>query len=292
MWRFGLVALMLGAVLASSCTLLNKAPVISSLEAEKDCLCATESCEIRAVAYDPDGDELSYQWRATGGNISGQGATAIWTAPDNSDTYTITVEVTDGRGGRSEMQLSLGVVPNTPPAVESLAAKRARVNRAEFIVIECLASDADGDSLIYTWAATGGTFYGSGPITAWESPLTLGAYTITVEVSDGRGGEASAQLTMEVTVNHSPVIESLTAEQMLVVFGNSTTVTCVASDPDGDKITYLWTAADGEISGEGPEVIWTAPDKCGEYVTITVSVIDDRGGETSGELDIRVRKPG
>ena len=99
-------------------------------------------------------------------------------------------------------------------------------------------------------------------------------------------------LTIEVAANQPPVIESLTAEQMVVVFGNSTEITCVASDSDGDEIAYLWEAAEGEISGEGSAVMWTAPDKCGEYVTVTVAVFDDRGGETSGELDIRVRKPG
>jgi len=31
---------------------------------------------------------------------------------------------------------------------------------------------------------------------------------------------------------------------------------------------------------------------CGEYVTVTVIVFDDRGAETSGALSIRVRKPG
>ena len=38
--------------------------------------------------------------------------------------------------------------------------------------------------------------------------------------------------------------------------------------------------------------MWTAPDKCGEYVTVTVAVFDDRGGEIAGSLDIRVKKPG
>jgi hypothetical protein len=202
------------------------------------------------------------------------------------------VKVTDGRGGETEMQLSLDVIPNSSPVIESLTAQRTKANRAEAIVIECLASDADGDSLAYTWSATGGSFYGAGSITAWLAPTELGSYTISVSVTDGRGGETSTVLTIDVAANQPPVIESLTAEQMVVVFGNSTEITCVASDPDGDEIAYLWEAAEGEISGEGSAVMWTAPDKCGEYVTVTVAVFDDRGGETSGELDIRVRKPG
>ena len=291
-WRLSLLGLVLSAILAGGCAPSNKVPVIISLEAEKDCLCAAESCEIRVVAYDPDGDDLSYAWSATGGDIFGEGSMATWTAPDSPQTYTIIVKVADGRGGEAEMQLSLGVIPNSPPLIDSLAAKRARANRGEFIVIECLASDTDEDSLTYTWSATGGTFYGTGSITTWEAPLTLGTYTITVEVTDGRGGEASGRLTLDVTANHSPVIESLAAEHMVVIFGKSTNINCVASDPDGDALTYFWAAADGEISGEGSAVIWTAPDACGEYITVTVTVVDDRGGEASRELSIRVRKPG
>ncbi len=291
-WLLGLVALMLGAILASSCTLLNKAPVIDSLEAEKDYLFAAGSGEIRVVAHDPNGDELSYEWQASGGDISGQGQVAIWTAPDSPGTYTITVRVTDGRGGETEMQLSLAVQPNNSPIIESLAAQQTRASRAEVIVIECLASDADGDSLAYTWSATGGRFYGAGSITAWLAPTELGSYTVSVTVTDGRGGETSAQLVIDVMTNHPPVIKSLTPTLWVVLTGSSTDINCVASDPDGDVLSYFWSAPQGEISGEGSTVTWTAAGECGEYVTVSVGVFDGRGGEATGTLDIRVRKPG
>jgi len=88
------------------------------------------------------------------------------------------------------------------------------------------------------------------------------------------------------------VIDSLTTDETVVIFGRSANINCSASDPDGDVISYFWSATDGEISGEGPAIIWSAPDTCGEYVTVTVSVVDTGGGETSGELAIRTRKPG
>jgi hypothetical protein len=291
-WLLGLVILMLGVIFVGSCTLLNKAPVISSLEAEKSSLGATESCEIRVLACDPDGDELSYEWQASGGDVSGQGQVAMWTAPYSPDTYDVTVRVSDGRGGEAEMQLSLDVIPNSPPVIEGLTAQRTEANRAEAIVIECLASDAEGDSLTYTWLATGGSFYGTGPVTAWEAPLVLGTYDVTIRVSDGRGGEAEMQLSLDVIPNSPPVIESLMPAQWVVMFGNSTEITCTASDPDGDTLSYSWSAPEGEISGEGSTVMWTAPDKCGEYVAVTVAVFDDRGGETTKAVELHVRKPG
>jgi hypothetical protein len=290
--RLSLAALALFTLLSGGCALSNKAPVIVGLEAGEDNLCVTESCPLRVIAYDPDGDDLSYQWSATGGDISADGQTAVWTAPHTPGTYQVSVKVTDGGGAEAETQLSLEVAPNSPPVIDSLSAKRPRANRGEFVVIECLASDADEDNLAYSWSATGGTFYGVGPVIAWEAPLELEAYTIMVTVSDGKGTEASGRLTLEVAVNHSPVIESLTASETVVIFGRSTDITCTASDPDGDVISYFWSATDGEISGEGPAIIWSAPDACGATVAVTVSVVDSRGGETSKDITIWTRTPG
>jgi len=292
LWRLGLAALVLSTLLSGGCALLNKAPVIISLEAEEDNLCTAQSCPLRVIVYDPDGDDLNYQWSVTDGDISGNGQTAVWTTPRAPGTYQVSVTVSDDGGGQAETQLSLEVAPNAIPFIDSLSAKRPRANRGEFVVIECLALDGDGDDLAYSWSATEGTLYGAGPVVTWEAPLELGAYTITVVVSDGKGAQASGRLTLEVAANHSPVIESLTASVAVVTFGQSTDITCTASDPDGDAINYFWSATDGEISGEGPAIIWSAPDACGESVTVTVSVVDSRGGETSEEITVWTRKPG
>ena len=94
-----------------------------------------------------------------------------------------------------------------------------------------------------------------------------------------------------VQSNKSPVIESLTAEPPVVNQYGSATVKCVASDPDGDELSYQWAATTGNISGQGSTVIWTGPDKCGNHV-ITVTVVDSGGKEATEELTIRVKKPG
>ena len=94
-----------------------------------------------------------------------------------------------------------------------------------------------------------------------------------------------------VQSNKSPVIESLTAEPPVVSQGKSATVKCVASDPDGDELSYQWVAARGNTSGQGSVVTWTAPNTCGEYV-IKVTVADSRDSKASKELKITVKKPG
>ena len=52
--------------------LANHRPAITSLEAEPERVLHLGSCQIACNATDPDGDELSYRWSASGGNISGK----------------------------------------------------------------------------------------------------------------------------------------------------------------------------------------------------------------------------
>jgi hypothetical protein len=55
-------------------------------------------------------------------------------------------------------------------------------------------SDEDGDVLNFAWSATTGTISGKGPSGTWQREVTntgeLVPGTVTVVVSDGKGGEA------------------------------------------------------------------------------------------------------
>ena len=181
--------------------------------------------------------------------------------------------------------------PNIPPVIIELEAEKDWVTPLGSTEVYCVASDADGDDLTYTWTATSGTFSGTGPTTTWTAPDIQGSYIITVTVADDRGGEGKMQLNVDVQANDTPVIESLTAEQPTVRQGEATPIECIASDPDGDELSYLWVTFHGSISGEGSTVTWTAPYSCGNYV-VTVTVTDGRGGETSEDVEIEVIKPG
>jgi len=44
-------------------------------------------------------------WRATGGKISGEGNTVGWTSPGVPGDFTVTVTITDGRGGQAEASI-------------------------------------------------------------------------------------------------------------------------------------------------------------------------------------------
>jgi hypothetical protein len=81
--------------------------------------------------------------------------------------------------------------------------------------------------------------------------------------------------------NQAPAITSLTADPDSLVSGEHSAVTCIASDPDGDTLTYSWSLSGGSKSGGGPSITWFAPSEGGTF-TITI-VVDDGNGGTAGE---------
>lgn len=55
---------------------------------------------LKAIACDPDGDNVLYTYTVTGGRITGDGASAVWnlSGVTRPATYTVSVEVDDGCG--------------------------------------------------------------------------------------------------------------------------------------------------------------------------------------------------
>jgi PKD domain-containing protein len=61
---------------------------------------ANAQVNLKTIACDPDGDNILYTYSASGGRITGDGATATWNLSGvaRPGTYTVTVEVDDGCG--------------------------------------------------------------------------------------------------------------------------------------------------------------------------------------------------
>lgn len=197
-WLARLIIPVLAILFIGGCAPANQPPVISSLIADEEQVSPSGNCLVSCVASDPDGDELSYTWSASGGSISGDGAIVTWVAPEEVGAYTITVKVTDGRGGEATMQLTIDVIVNHAPVIESLTAEPSPVRQGKTSTIECVASDLDEDELSYLWSANRGNISGQGSTVTWTTPNACGTYIITVTVADGRGGEVSEELEVEV----------------------------------------------------------------------------------------------
>jgi outer membrane protein OmpA-like peptidoglycan-associated protein len=85
------------------------------------------------------------------------------------------------------------------------------------------ASDPDGDTLAYRWTAPVGTFSTpNAPTTNWTAPADFeGTVPLTVTVTDGRGGSASATVNVQVVRPRAPIVE-LNFEDVYFDFDRST----------------------------------------------------------------------
>jgi len=175
------------------------------------------------------------------------------------------------------------MLANHRPAITSLEAEPERVIPSGSCQIVCNASDRDGDELSYNWSAGEGEINGEGATVTWTAPDPEGSYNVTVTVSDGRGGEDTDYVIITVRTNKPPTITNLVADADWTTPSGSIQVTCTASDPDGDELSYEWTTTGGSISGTGTAVNWTAPEEVGAY-NITVAVIDGHGREDARTL--------
>jgi hypothetical protein len=178
---------------------------------------------------------------------------------------------------------------NQPPVITSLTAAQNQTYPEGSVNLQAVVSDPNGDSLNYKWTATGGSFVESGRgNNTWNAPKQFGDYDIKLTVDDGKGGTAQASVTITVSANHPPVIASLTAVPAALPFASRTTITAIASDPDGDALQYKWDDGNaGIISGIGNQISWISPSKNGNF-SVFVTVSDGKGGQTKQEIVIPV----
>jgi len=93
--------------------------------------------------------------------------------------------------------------------------------------------------------------------------------------------------TLPAPQNRPPTVRAR-CEPCTVEVGKTSTVTADAQDPDGDTLTYRWSAPAGRFANQGDrQTVWTAPMQEGP-VPATVTVDDGKGGTASDSVTIQV----
>jgi outer membrane protein OmpA-like peptidoglycan-associated protein len=161
-----------------------------------------EVAVVRADASSPDNAPLTYTWTATGGTIDGTGPEVRWNPGSSAPgSYTVTAKVDDNQGQSTSCSAEIHVEPrpNRPPTM-TCSASPASVPAGDKSTITATASDPDNDPLTYTWSTSGGTISGTGSTVQLDTTgLKPGPYTVTGQVSDGRGGTADCKANITVT---------------------------------------------------------------------------------------------
>jgi hypothetical protein len=248
---------------------------------------------------DPDSDLLviaSVGVPAHGtASISGQGVRYVPT-PGYSGPDSFTYVIDDGHGGSATATVTITVAaqPNRTPVARADA---ATVTSGQIVTVDVLANDTDIDGDALTVIALGTPLHGAVAIFGNQvqyAPTAgyAGADAFTYTISDGRGGSASATVTINVVPlpNRPPVAVN---DAAATTFAASVTIAVLAndSDPDGDPLTITATTppAFGSIVVAGGSIIYTA-NAAGIVGTdtFTYTISDGRGGTATATVVVTV----
>ncbi len=176
----------------------NNNPVISKLEANPETLAAAGTSTINCSATDQDGDTITYVWTCSNGKIEGNGASVSFTAPEQGGSYEVSVEVSDGRGGIAKEKKMIQV--NSKPEIKALTPNNTELKMGDKTSIVCEAADADNDQLTFEWSASKGEIVAdtTGTSAEFTAPAEADTCTVTVKVTDGKGGEESKSVDLNV----------------------------------------------------------------------------------------------
>ncbi|MYK88699.1 MAG: tandem-95 repeat protein, partial [Acidobacteria bacterium] len=249
---------------------------------------------LRADASDPDGDAIVYDWSAGQGTFTGatDGPVARWTAPDRLGRVVIRVAVRDGRGGTAAAEVAVEVVNRPPMFAGPLRFEIAENRDARGTPVtlgQVRVTDPDGDDVelglvsgsdrFVIDAASGALRY-VGPGEDFEAGPNR--YALTVTATDAPGGEARAEVEVQVVdVNEHP---AATDDALSVAEDRRTRVDVLANDDDpdrGDRIRVVSVGApehgQAQVVGAGAAVQY-APDPNYHGPDRFTYVVADAGG--------------
>jgi RHS repeat-associated protein len=255
----------------------NHAPVITSTPVVA--VRVGEVYRYGVAATDPDaGDALSFalSWAPSGMAINAQTGLISWT-PEAAQlgSHTVTARVQDAGGLFAVQTFMVEVLPalpvNHPPAITSAPVTAAIVGQTFSYDVDAIDPDA-GDVLTYslTTAPAGMTIDAADGLIQW-TPAQSGSADVSVQVADAGGLMASQSFIITVTAaNRPPVITS--APVIGATPGRAYSYQLVASDPDGDALTYeLIAAPAGAVLDAVGALRWDRPVAGSHPVTIRVS---------------------
>ena len=128
----------------------------------------------------------------------------------------------------------------------------------------------------YNWSGSGVKLHDTGDsILVDTTALQAGAYQVTASLSDG-SQEGVASCTARFTVKEArPPVISCSSEPASVVIGGTSTITSVASSPDGRILSYSYSTSVGNITGSNSTATLNTSGAQPGGITVTCNASDD-----------------
>ncbi|MCX7876814.1 MAG: putative Ig domain-containing protein [Melioribacteraceae bacterium] len=205
-----------------------------------------------------------------------------------SGTYTATFSASDGNS-TATLNVSITVIDvNTPPQINAIPNKE--INEGEQLTFEVIATDNEGDDLTYSASnlPTGATFNPTTRIFSWTpTGKQAGNYSVTFSVSDGKL-TSSVNVNIKVNdVNVAPIIQPI--PDKTINTGQTLVIDIIASDPDGDNLTYGYAGtlpAGATFDPTAKKFTWKpASNQAGDY-QITFFVFD---GQLTATTTVKIK---
>jgi len=233
-----------------------------------------------SASSDSDGYIVNYFWNF-GDETYAYGETAIHTY-DESGEYTISLIVTDNRGGTGSTTKTV-TVENSPPSEDLNNVPVANFTKSpepayatETVTFDASdSSDSDGQIVSYSWDFGDGT--SATGVTTTHVFAGDGSYLVELTVTDNEGSTDSTSATKDI-LNNSPIASFTQSSDKIIVDEENSFDASESFDIDGTIIEYLWDFGDG-TTATGVTVVNTYPNS-GSY-TVTLTVTDDDGATGS-----------
>jgi len=184
--------------------------------------------------------------------------------------------------------------PHQPP-VAACSANPTSIfeGSGDTVAIHVNATSPEGDTLTYSYTATGGSVDGTGPDVRWISTgVAVGTYTVTTSVNDGKGGTASCATDIKVEQRpNRPPTATLSVERSPILPGEHTGVICSGSDPQGYPLTYSYSASGGQITGTGSNATFDAAGLQAGTYTVKCTVDNGHAGTAEATGTVEVNEP-
>jgi hypothetical protein len=266
----------------------NIAPTIASIAPVA--VDAGGTVEVQIVADDVDNDNSTLNYvleDAPKGMKISSGGLIQWSVDNEAETsnYSVTVVVVDADKAMAKQVLEVSVKANTLPTLAAIDPVTIRTGAT--LEVQVVADDPDGDNAKLKYLlkdapegmqiTTAGLIQWSVPSDAEDATLSVTVFTV-----DDRDGLAMRILEVTVDANKPPTIEAI--DPIVAKVGDKIRVTVVATDPDGDALTYKELALPAGIKGStrnglNGRFIWTTKSaKAGSY-TIDIEVADLAGNK-------------
>ncbi len=208
-------------------------------------------------SFDPDGQPLTYQWTQLSGPPVGLSSTSearpTFIADVSQDSIlSFQLVVSDGVDVSEPKQVLVGILNvNRPPVAVAVGPGTVAENSIPAVALDGSASyDADGEPLSFLWEQKSGPPVAlddaNSPVASFALPQVTEdtAFEFTLVVNDG--WTESARVTVPVLVTNVDMAPFANAGGDRTVPSRSLVMLRgMASDPDGDALTYQWNQVSG-----------------------------------------------